>query len=77
MRATFIGGKQHLPEPGSELLPGLAVGDVRALNADLDAAVKVSMLSHLTPVSGKNFSGGEMSPYQSRRGSSAICGNVL
>jgi hypothetical protein len=26
MRATFIGGKQRLPEP-AELLPGLAVDD--------------------------------------------------
>ena len=38
MRATFIAQMQRLPEPGSELLPGLDVGDVRALNADLDAA---------------------------------------
>jgi hypothetical protein len=40
--------KQRLPEPGSELLPGLAVGHGRALNADLDAAMKASRLSHLT-----------------------------
>ena len=37
MRATLIGGSSACPNP-AELLPGLAVGDVRALNADLDAA---------------------------------------
>lgn len=35
--------------------------------ADLDAAMKASRLRHLTSVSGKNFSGGEMGPDQSRR----------
>jgi competence protein ComEC len=44
---------QRLPEPGSELLPGFAVGDVRAVNADLDAVMKASGLSHLTAVAGE------------------------
>jgi hypothetical protein len=46
MRATFIGGKQRLPEPA---------GDLRALRVDLDAAVKASWPSHLTAVSGKKI----------------------
>lgn len=55
VRAAFIARTQRLPEPGSELLPGLAVGDVRAVSADLDAAMKASGLSHLTAVSGSNL----------------------
>lgn len=43
-----------LPEPGAGLLPGLAVGDTRAVSADLDAAMKASSLTHLTAVSGAN-----------------------
>jgi hypothetical protein len=41
MRAIFIGGKQRLAEP-AELLPGLAVGHVQSVSADLDAAMKAS-----------------------------------
>lgn len=55
VRAAFIERTQRLPEPGSELLPGLAVGDVRAVSDDLDAAMKASGLSHLTAVSGSNL----------------------
>lgn len=55
VRATFIERTQRLPEPGSELLPGLAVGDVRAVSDDLDTAMKASGLSHLTAVSGSNL----------------------
>lgn len=33
LRATFIGGKQRLPDP-AELLPGLAVDDVRAVEGN-------------------------------------------
>lgn len=57
MRATFIGGSSACPSP-AELLPGLAVGDMRAVSADLDAAMKASGLSHLTAVSGESFSDG-------------------
>ncbi|MFD6698909.1 MULTISPECIES: ComEC/Rec2 family competence protein [unclassified Microbacterium] len=55
VRAAFIERSQRLPEPGSELLPGLAVGDVRAVSDDLDTAMKASGLSHLTAVSGSNL----------------------
>ena len=55
VRAAFISRTRSLPEPGSELLPGLAVGDVRAVSDDLDAAMKASGLSHLTAVSGSNL----------------------
>jgi len=55
VRAAFIARAQRLPEPGSELLPGLAVGDVRAVSDELDAAMKASGLSHLTAVSGSNL----------------------
>lgn len=55
VRAAFIQRTQRFPPPGSELLPGLAVGDVRAVSAELDAAMKASGLSHLTAVSGSNL----------------------
>ncbi|MDR2321074.1 MAG: DUF4131 domain-containing protein [Microbacterium sp.] len=55
VRAEFIARAGRLPEPGSELLPGLAVGDVRAVSDELDAAMKASGLSHLTAVSGRNI----------------------
>ena len=55
VRAAFIERAGRLPEPGSELLPGLAVGDVRAVSDELDAAMKASGLSHLTAVSGSNL----------------------
>lgn len=50
------GGSSGCPRP-AELLPGLAVGDVRAVSADLDAAMMASMLNHLTAVSGGHSSG--------------------
>ncbi|MGW9113560.1 ComEC/Rec2 family competence protein [Microbacterium sp. NPDC055683] len=43
-----------LPEPGAGLLPGLAVGDTRAISPELDADMKASSLTHLTAVSGAN-----------------------
>lgn len=55
VRAAFIARTQRLPAPGSELLPGLAVGDVRAVSPGLDEAMKASGLSHLTAVSGSNL----------------------
>lgn len=54
VRAAFIDRSLVLPDPGAELLPGLAVGDTRAVTPELDAAMKASGLSHLTAVSGSN-----------------------
>ncbi|MFT4220259.1 MAG: ComEC/Rec2 family competence protein [Microbacterium sp.] len=43
-----------LPGDGGRLLPGLSVGDTSAVGAELDSAMKLSSLSHLTAVSGAN-----------------------
>ncbi|UJP10879.1 ComEC/Rec2 family competence protein [Microbacterium sp. KUDC0406] len=53
-RAEFITRAIRLPEPGAGLLPGLAVGDTRAVSEELNAAMLASGLSHLTAVSGAN-----------------------
>ncbi|MFD5215079.1 ComEC/Rec2 family competence protein [Microbacterium sp. NPDC058345] len=53
-RAGFVARVATLPEPGAGLLPGLAVGDTRAVSAELDDAMLASGLSHLTAVSGAN-----------------------
>ncbi|WP_300266489.1 ComEC/Rec2 family competence protein [Microbacterium sp.] len=54
MRADFVERAVALPEPGAGLLPGLAVGDTRAVSEELNAAMLSSGLSHLTAVSGAN-----------------------
>lgn len=54
LRSSFVGTVSSLPEPGAGLLPGLAVGDTRAVGPELDQAMKSSSLSHLTAVSGAN-----------------------
>lgn len=54
LRGSFVRTASTLPEPGGGLLPGLAVGDTRAVGAELDQAMKASSLSHLTAVSGAN-----------------------
>ena len=54
LRHAFIERSTRLPEPGAGLLPGLAVGDTRAVAAELDDAMRTSGLSHLTAVSGAN-----------------------
>lgn len=54
MRRGFVELCADLPGAGGRLLPGLAVGDTSAVDADLDAAMKSSSLSHLTAVSGAN-----------------------
>ncbi|WP_261163839.1 ComEC/Rec2 family competence protein [Microbacterium sp. Marseille-Q6965] len=54
LRDSFVDRAARLPGGGGELLPGIAVGDTRAVTADLDAAMKSSSLSHLTAVSGAN-----------------------
>lgn len=52
-RADFIERAMRLPEPGAALLPGLAVGDTRAVSEELNQAMLASGLSHLTAVSGE------------------------
>lgn len=54
LRTAFIERASHLPAPGAGLLPGLAVGDTRAVPPELSEQMKVSGLSHLTAVSGAN-----------------------
>lgn len=53
-RTAFVARAATLPKPGGDLLPGLAVGDTRAVSTGLDMAMKTSSLSHLTAVSGAN-----------------------
>lgn len=54
VREDFVERATKLPEPGAGLLPGLAVGDTRAVAEELNAAMLTSGLSHLTAVSGAN-----------------------
>ncbi|MDQ0645786.1 ComEC/Rec2 family competence protein [Microbacterium murale] len=54
VREDFVERAIRLPEPGAGLLPGLAVGDTRAVTQELDDAMLASGLSHLTAVSGAN-----------------------
>lgn len=54
LRLAFVERSLLLPEPGAALLPGLAVGDTRAVSIDLNDAMRTSGLSHLTAVSGAN-----------------------
>ncbi|MGM7696594.1 ComEC/Rec2 family competence protein [Microbacterium sp. A84] len=54
VRSDFVDRATRLPEPGAGLLPGLAVGDTRAVSEELNAAMLSSGLSHLTAVSGAN-----------------------
>ncbi|WP_144873011.1 ComEC/Rec2 family competence protein [Microbacterium sp. 1.5R] len=54
LRHQFIERSTRLPEPGAGLLPGLAVGDTRAVDTELNDAMRISGLSHLTAVSGAN-----------------------
>lgn len=53
-RHDFIERSTRLPEPGAGLLPGLAVGDTRAVSDALNDDMRTSGLSHLTAVSGAN-----------------------
>lgn len=54
LKRAFVERSLRLPEPGSGLLPGLAVGDTRAVSAELNDDMRTSGLSHLTAVSGAN-----------------------
>nr|WP_281364342.1 ComEC/Rec2 family competence protein [Microcella alkalica] len=54
LRERFLDVAVAFPGPGAALLPGLAIGDTSAVDAELDEAMKRSSLSHLTAVSGAN-----------------------
>lgn len=54
LREAFVERATRLPGSGGRLLPGLAVGDTRAVDENVDAAMLTSGLSHLTAVSGAN-----------------------
>lgn len=54
LRSAFSRIAEGLPGAGGQLLPGLAIGDTSAVGPELDAAMTVSSLSHLTAVSGSN-----------------------
>ncbi|GAA1443945.1 ComEC/Rec2 family competence protein [Leifsonia poae] len=54
LRNGFSAAAAATPGDGGSLLPGLAIGDVSAVGLELDEAMKVSALSHLTAVSGAN-----------------------
>jgi competence protein ComEC len=54
LRRGLVASAAGLPQPGAGLMPGLAVGDTSAVEAELVAAMKVTSLTHLTAVSGAN-----------------------
>ncbi|MFD1713892.1 ComEC/Rec2 family competence protein [Amnibacterium flavum] len=54
LRDGFLAWSSELPGDGGLLLPGLAIGDTRAVTPSLDAAMTAGSLSHLTAVSGAN-----------------------
>ena len=54
LRSGFAKAARALPGDGGRLLPGLSIGDVSSVGAELDASMKQSSLSHLTAVSGAN-----------------------
>ncbi len=54
LRSGLSRAAETLPGTGADLLPGLAIGDTRAVGGALDDAMKASALSHLTAVSGAN-----------------------
>ncbi|TCJ29354.1 MBL fold metallo-hydrolase [Microbacterium sp. PI-1] len=54
LKHAFVARSLRLPEPGAGLLPGLAVGDTRAVTPELNDDMRTSGLSHLTAVSGAN-----------------------
>ncbi|MDO9396168.1 MAG: ComEC/Rec2 family competence protein [Herbiconiux sp.] len=54
LRTAFRRSAADLPGDGALLLPGLAIGDDRAVTDDLREAMTVTGLTHLTAVSGAN-----------------------
>lgn len=54
LRDGLLAASARLPGDGGQLLPGLAIGDVRRVTPGLEAAMLDSGLTHLTAVSGAN-----------------------
>ncbi|WP_350346829.1 ComEC/Rec2 family competence protein [Agromyces sp. G08B096] len=54
LRRAFADAAERLPGDGGALVPGLAIGDTGAVGVELDTAMKLASLSHLTAVSGAN-----------------------
>jgi competence protein ComEC len=54
LRARFLAAATALPGDGGDLLAGLAIGDTSAVGPELDGAMTVASLTHLTAVSGAN-----------------------
>ena len=56
VREAFREAAAGLPRDASGLLPGMVTGDTEALDEDLEAAMQIVGMSHLTAVSGANCS---------------------
>ena len=56
LREAFREAAAGLPRDASGLLPGMVTGDTEALDEDLEAAMQIVGMSHLTAVSGANCS---------------------
>ncbi|MEZ3161095.1 ComEC/Rec2 family competence protein [Microbacterium sp. BWT-B31] len=54
LRRALVDASRGLPQPGAQLVPGLAAGDTSLVAPELDQAMKATSLSHLTAVSGAN-----------------------
>jgi competence protein ComEC len=52
LRSGLTSAAEVLPGDAGALVPGIAIGDVSALDRELDAAMKDSSLTHITAVSG-------------------------
>jgi competence protein ComEC len=56
LREAFREAAAGLPRDAAGLLPGMVTGDTAALDEDLEAAMQIVGISHLTAVSGANCS---------------------
>lgn len=54
LRSRFVQACAVLPQPGRALLPGMVFGDRSGASTELNEAMKIAGLSHLTAVSGAN-----------------------
>ncbi|UIN29391.1 ComEC/Rec2 family competence protein [Microbacterium binotii] len=54
LRERLAASTEGLPAPGAGLIPGLAVGDTGAVDAELEQQMRAASLTHLTAVSGAN-----------------------
>ncbi|MFT4307669.1 MAG: ComEC/Rec2 family competence protein, partial [Microbacterium sp.] len=54
LRTRLVQAAAALPGAGAQLVAGLAVGDTRAVDAELDQAMRAASLTHLVAVSGAN-----------------------